>query len=265
MFEIRLRSGVILVAVALITIILGGPVLLITLLAISLIGQMEFYRIFKIEKESLGVVGYVAAMIYYLLLYGNATSHIVEWLVLFFLSVMAVYVIFYPSVNVEQTMASIFGVIYVPVMLSYIYQVRDLKTGLYLAGLVFISSWGCDTCAYCIGVKFGRHKMTPKLSPKKSIEGAIGGLLGAEIIGFLYGVILAERLELFNSSAIACGVICFFGGALSMVGDLAASAIKRNHNIKDYGNLIPGHGGVLDRFDSLIFTAPVIFYLIKFF
>ena len=97
--------------------------------------------------------------------------------------------------------------------------------------------------------------MTPVLSPKKSVEGAVGGVVGAVLLGILYAYLT-------KGSAIGYGVICAAGAILSMVGDLAASAIKRQTGIKDYGKLIPGHGGILDRFDSVIFTAPVIYYLV---
>ena len=96
--------------------------------------------------------------------------------------------------------------------------------------------------------------MAPVLSPKKSIEGAIGGITGAALLGMIYGAIIGAPLQIY-------AFICAVGALISMIGDLAASAIKRNQEIKDYGTLIPGHGGILDRFDSVIFTAPVIYYL----
>ena len=106
----------------------------------------------------------------------------------------------------------------------------------------------------------GKHKLAPILSPKKSIEGGIGGILGAALIGVLYGL----AINYWGNAAadlLQYAIIGAVGGAISQIGDPAASAIKRYHNIKDYGKLIPGHGGILDRFDSVIFTAPIIFYL----
>ena len=103
--------------------------------------------------------------------------------------------------------------------------------------------------------------MSPKLSPKKSVEGAIGGVAGSMIFGGVYGAVCAEHLTLFQNPAISLIIIAFVGALISMVGDLAASAIKRNYEVKDYGTLIPGHGGILDRFDSVIFTAPMIYFL----
>ena len=104
--------------------------------------------------------------------------------------------------------------------------------------------------------------MTPKLSPKKSVEGAVGGVAGA--VSSVQSTARAISGKMGGSGHIlSLRLICAVGGLISMVGDLAASAIKRNHGIKDYGKLIPGHGGILDRFDSVIFIAPVIYYLVQ--
>ena len=104
------------------------------------------------------------------------------------------------------------------------------------------------------------NKMAPVLSPKKSVEGGIGGIAGAALIGVLYALAVNHWGNA-GASIVSYAVIGAVGGAISQIGDLAASAIKRYHNIKDYGKLIPGHGGILDRFDSVIFTAPIIYYL----
>ncbi len=260
MFKTRLISGIILVIIAFTTIFYGGDVLFATLLVVSLIGLMEIYRAVRIEKTPLGGVGYLAAALYYALLRFDRKEDILMLAILLLVALMAVYVFSFPKYVSEQVTTAFFGVFYVAVMLSYIYQTRLLAEGLYLVGLVFLCSWGCDTCAYCVGVLIGKHKMAPKLSPKKSVEGAVGGLLGAALLGALYALAIRKwggadaKWEIY-------ALICFVGGMISMVGDLAASAIKRNHDIKDYGKLIPGHGGILDRFDSVIFTAPVIYYL----
>ena len=107
--------------------------------------------------------------------------------------------------------------------------------------------------------------MAPGLSPKKSVEGAIGGVVGAALLGLIYGSVFSANLTEFEliSPSVSCAMICGIGGAISMIGDLAASAIKRNKGIKDYGTLIPGHGGIMDRFDSILFTAPIIYYLVQ--
>ena len=107
----------------------------------------------------------------------------------------------------------------------------------------------------------GKHNIFPKLSPNKSLEGCIGGVLGAGLLGLLYGHWFVEKVTPDQRVTWIIAFICAVGAVMSMVGDLAASAIKRNHNIKDYGTLIPGHGGIMDRFDSMIVTAPMIYFL----
>ena len=149
-------------------------------------------------------------------------------------------------------------------MFSFLYQVRSMPDGIYLVWLIVLSSWGCDTCAYCVGMLIGKHKMAPKLSPKKTVEGAVGGVLGAALLGFLYGAYFEGSMEVILRPGVISAAACAIAAVISQIGDLAASAIKRNHNVKDYGHLIPGHGGILDRFDSMIFTAPAIYFAIMF-
>lgn len=268
MFKTRLLSGILLVIIALITLIMGGPVLFVTVAAISMIGLRELYQIFHIENKSLGMVGYFFALLYYALLLMNAmgtlpgslTDCCMMLFMAFLICLMAVMVFAYPKYHPSQLMAVFFGFFYVAVMLSYIYQIRLLPDGVFTVWLVFICAWGCDTCAYCVGMLIGKHKMAPVLSPKKSVEGGIGGIVGAALIGALY----ALAINHWGNAGVAVmefAIIGGVGGAISQIGDLAASAIKRNYNIKDYGKLIPGHGGILDRFDSVIFTAPIIYYL----
>lgn len=268
MFKTRLLSGILLVIIALITLIMGGPVLFVTVAAISMIGLRELYQVFHIENRALGIVGYFFALLYYalLLMNGMATlpGELTEWCMMLFMvfliCLMAVMVFAYPKYHPSQVMAVFFGFFYVAVMLSYIYQIRLLPGGVFTVWLVFICAWGCDTCAYCVGMLIGKHKMAPVLSPKKSVEGGIGGMIGAALIGGLYALAINHWGNA-GVSAIEFAIIGAVGGIISQIGDLAASAIKRNYGIKDYGKLIPGHGGILDRFDSVIFTAPIIYYL----
>lgn len=265
MFKTRLLSGILLVVIALITVITGGNVLFATLFLISMIGVYELYRVFEIENKAVGICGFLFVAGYYGLLYAKPLlPDTTDWFMLLFMAfvicLMAVLVFSYPKYRTEQVLAAFFGVFYVAAMLSYIYQTRILPGGVFQVWLVFICAWGCDTCAYCVGMLIGKHKMAPKLSPKKSVEGGIGGILGAVLIAVLYALAINHWADA-GVSVTSFAVIGAVGGAISQIGDLAASAIKRNHNIKDYGKLIPGHGGILDRFDSIIFTAPIIYYL----
>lgn len=259
MFKTRLLSGIILVMIALLTIISGGDILFGTVVIVSLIGMTELYKILNVNHQPLGAVGYVAAIGYYVLIRMGRTDMVTFLTILFLVVLMMMYVFQYPKYRSEQIMLTFFGLFYVAVMLSYVYQTRMLEQGAFLVWLIFLCSWGCDTCAYCVGVLFGKHKMAPVLSPKKSIEGAVGGVVGAALLGAIYALAINQFAAGANVAFYA--LVCAVGALISMVGDLAASAIKRNHEIKDYGTLIPGHGGILDRFDSVIFTAPVIYYL----
>lgn len=261
MFKTRLLSGILLVIIALATIISGGDVLFATLLMISFIGMTEIYKVLEISGTVLGIAGYVAAVAYYFLLRFHRADLVTMLCIAFLILVMIIYVFSYPKYRSEQIMLAFFGLFYVAFMLSYVYQIRMLEQGVFLVWLVFLCSWGSDTCAYCVGMLIGKHKMAPKLSPKKSIEGAVGGVVGAALLGVLYALAVNRFWEGASADVSQYAIICAAGALISMVGDLAASAIKRNHDIKDYGNLIPGHGGILDRFDSVIFTAPIIYYM----
>nr|WP_296005751.1 phosphatidate cytidylyltransferase [uncultured Blautia sp.] len=265
MFKTRLLSGIVLVIIAAASIAAGGPVLFAVLLTISLIGVNELYRAMDVHQKGFGpleVAGYAGTVLYYItLLWPKMQSYSMMAVLFALVLIMCVYVFYYPKYRAEQIMAALFGVVYVAVMLSYIFKTRNLEGGAWLVGLIFLSSWGSDTCAYCVGVLFGKHKMAPILSPKKSVEGGVGGVVGAALLGALYAVLISGVNPASGHTPLMYGIICAVGALISMVGDLAASAIKRNKEIKDYGKLIPGHGGILDRFDSVIFTAPFIYFL----
>ena len=259
MFKTRLISGILLVIAALLTIISGGYVLFFTLVCISLIGMQELYKAMGVHGESTGlleIIGYLGAILYYVSLLLGFESYGLMTVLVSLILIMFVYVFTYPKYNAHQIMSAFFGVVYVAVMLSFILLTRNLPDGKFIVWLIFLCSWGCDTCAYCVGMLIGKHKMAPVLSPKKSVEGGIGGVVGAGLLGVIYAAAIQGPM-------VEYAVICGIGALISMVGDLAASAIKRNQGIKDYGKLIPGHGGILDRFDSVIFTAPAIYFLAK--
>ncbi|MBS7210279.1 MAG: phosphatidate cytidylyltransferase [Lachnospiraceae bacterium] len=261
MFKTRLLSGIVLVIIALITVITGQDVLFGVLLVISLIGMSELYKVVDVHKKLLGFTGYLAGILYYACIRFGSGEQLIPLIIGFLVLLMAVYVFSFPKYVAQQVMFVFFGLFYVAMMLSYVYQTRMLPQGAFLVWLIFLCSWGSDTCAYCVGMLIGKHKMAPKLSPKKSVEGGIGGILGAALLGAIYALAINKFAAGADANVLRYAVICGVGSMISQVGDLAASAIKRNHDIKDYGKLIPGHGGILDRFDSVIFTAPIIYYL----
>lgn len=261
-FMIRLRSSVILMAVTIAAIVSGGYVLFGVIFIITMIGMMELYRAVGVNKSVPGAVGYLAGAAYLILVLFGQTNYLLMLSCAFIIVLMGAYVLSFPKYNSEQISMIFLGLFYVAVTLSFIYRVRISEGGAYTVWLIFIGAWGSDTCAYVVGRKFGKHKVAPELSPKKTVEGCIGGMLGAALIGFIYALIFKEEITGMNA-LIVFPVTGALGSIISQIGDMAASGIKRNKNLKDYGRLIPGHGGVLDRFDSVIFIAPICYYLIE--
>ena len=171
MFVTRLISGIVLVAVALLTICSGGWILYGTLTIVSLIGMFELYRAVKVQKQGenlLAVVGYLGVILHYILLSLGYSEYAMMNLIIVLIAMMFVYVFSYPKYHAEQVMAAFFGMVYVGVMLSYIYQTRMIRDGAFLVWLIFLCSWGCDTCAYCVGMLIGKHKMSPVLIHRRS-------------------------------------------------------------------------------------------------
>ena len=268
MFLTRLISGILLLTFTFVTMFFGGQLLLITLFMISLIGLYELYKVMKFENTPLACVGYLGAFAWYLNIdtKPNAILDIkVPELMIFSIVVVAallVFVVKYPKYSANQLFSTIFGIFYIPVMISFIFKTREtIAFGQWLAWMVYVSSWGSDTCAYAVGRLFGRHKLAPNLSPKKSIEGSAGGIVGSALIGVIFGLIMSNFTGKSENLIIIFAVIGGLGSVISQIGDLAASGIKRNYDIKDYGHLIPGHGGILDRYDSIIITAPIVYFL----
>ena len=226
----------------------------------------KLYKVFNIHKKLAGIIGYIFCAIFYANLQFGFMRETYLIFVIFLIFELMVFVFSYPNYKTEQIMAAFFGLFYVAVMISFIYQTRVLPVnGAYVVWLIFCCSWGADTCAYCVGMLFGKHKMSPKLSPKKSVEGAIGGVVGAALIAAIYLIIVRDYMGIVWLDIVILSAIVAVGAFISIIGDLAASAIKRFYDIKDYGKLIPGHGGILDRFDSVIITAPIIYILSYYF
>lgn len=267
MFWTRLASGIVLLVIAILAMSFGEWPLLLILYLCSVKAYRELTCALgcgakETKINALEWIGLLGVTAYYAAVY-FAVDNIVllMCIVALFMAEMFWYVVTFPKYNAVKVNAAVFSFMYAPLMLSFVYLTRMRAQGIYLVWLILISSWGCDTCAYAVGKLIGRKKIFPVLSPKKSLEGCIGGMLGAALIGGIYGYIVVERILPDQNVALTIAFICALGAVMSMVGDLAASAIKRNNNIKDYGRLIPGHGGIMDRFDSMTVTAPMIYFM----
>ena len=159
-----------------------------------------------------------------------------------------------------------FGGIIIPYLLMSLirmFTMTDADGKLYLL-IPLLAAWGSDTFALFAGKAFGKHKLAPVISPKKTIEGSIGGVLGAIVLLVVYGAAVSALTDT-HLSILLCVAIGLCGAVLGQIGDLSFSIVKRKSGIKDYGKIFPGHGGVLDRFDSVIFVAPTVELLLHLF
>lgn len=163
------------------------------------------------------------------------------------------------KIDFKDVVYSFFGIIYAPIFLMYLAVIRGMDNGKVLIWYVFIASWATDIFAYLFGRYLGKHNFS-KISPHKTIEGCLGGILGASTVGIIYTYVINQYLGL-NYSLVFVAIIIAILSVISQIGDFAASCIKRFVGIKDYSELIPGHGGMLDRIDSLLFIAPFAYIL----
>lgn len=260
----RIVWGLGLSPVLIFIVVAGGMILQMGALILGLIGMHEFYHAFSKERYGLHKIGYAFAIIYGVFINEiMANSHLLSLFMSSFMVVLLIYtVVNHKNSNALDGMTTFFGFFYVAFLISHIYLIREFQHGKELVWIAFISAFGCDTGAYFVGVTIGKHKLIPELSPKKTIEGSIGGIVFATVVSLMYGKILQQFGDFENVNIILiCGLSAFFGSFLAQIGDLSASAMKRLSGIKDFGKVIPGHGGVLDRFDSVILTAPALYYV----
>ncbi len=276
--KIRVISGVV-IGVLLAAMLVSRPVVTaVVLFMLSVTAYRELANVTGFSGEHAGEgggikigllegLGYLGIAIHYLLMIisrGDLAWFAFSAMVVFCCCAIA-YVMAYPAYSAAQFAAAVFSFMYAPMMLSCIYLLRILPGGNYLGWVPFVA-WICDTCAYFVGRAFGKHKLCPKLSPHKTVEGAVGGVIGCMIAGVVFGFVFSRPFPEFELSYMlaALVIITAAGGILAQVGDLTASGIKRYHDVKDYGKIIPGHGGIMDRFDSVIFISPFMYFLASF-
>ena len=252
----RVLSGLIMLPLLLI-LYFGGYVLFAACLLIGVMGVREFYNGFREMdvKPSFGIAVVMAVALYAM----NFIGVKYEWYMLWFFAVVLVSLLYLFNIEhrkLEDAMATITGIFYV-VFFSFHVTLVD-QTGPYsnMIWLIVLTAFGTDVMAYFTGFLLGKHKLCPKISPKKTVEGSVGGIIGSIVLSGIFGYFFMPEI------LVHCLVIGLLGGIVSQFGDLTASIFKRKMGIKDYGNLIPGHGGILDRFDSVLFTGPMVYYYI---
>lgn len=246
----RIISGIIGISLLLLIVILGGNILNISVLCISIIGLYEFHKaVRKIEDiNPVTYLNYIFAISIFLTNYIKSLP--INLIMFIYIILVFSSLIFRNKSTFKDITVTLFGGLYIPFFFYHIYLLNGSK----YIWIVFIAAFATDTFAYFSGVLLGKHKLCPTISPKKTIEGSIGGITGCFIAINIF--CLYFKID----SILKVSILSIVLSIMSQMGDLTASKIKRTANIKDYGNLMPGHGGVLDRFDSILFTAPIAYY-----
>lgn len=256
----RFLSGVVLLGVLAIILIFGNTTIVnIAISTVAIIAINEYFNCFAEKNNIDRWIGNILAILLAFINMLTPKAIILVFLisiVLLFLKVIFTKM----KTNYEDIAITGFGIMYIIGFLMFVPFIYAMDNGKYLIWYLAIAAWGTDTFAYLIGMKFGKHKFTP-ISPKKSIEGSIGGTIGAVVLALIYTAIVQRYVDL-KLSYVFVAIVTLALSILSQLGDLSASSIKREMEIKDYGKLIPGHGGMLDRIDSIIFVAPFAYFLL---
>ena len=264
----RIITGVIIAAILIPMFVIGGYALNATLLFLTMAASYELYMMFNKEKQisNLLLVSVIilGGLTYYSIqnYYNGAPLEYVFLMVVGLLVVGALMLVFIDDFNGDDFGHLLISVLYPAIGFGALFGLRSIN--LYNLGFLFVITIFTDIFAYIVGVKFGKHRLAVKISPKKSIEGSIGGTVSAVIITIVY-------LEIFNVTNIgviemnifASIILVIFISIMGQIGDLVASKMKRGSGIKDFSNILPGHGGIMDRFDSALFAAMVLMLVIK--
>lgn len=251
----RIVSGLIGAAFLILIVLKGGLLLNISVLIISLIGLYEYnMTVKKNNTKPISIINYIFAISLFIVTIEENNSSMIQLTIMIYILTSMSLLVFRDDLTYKDIGVTVLGGLYIPFSLIHITLLNNSK----FIWLIFIIAFGTDTFAYFTGMFFGKRKLCPNLSPKKTVEGSIGGVIGSVILTLIFATFAnIDNLLI----VIMLGIIT---SIIAQIGDLAASRIKRLSNIKDYGNIMPGHGGVLDRFDSILFTAPVVYYYISY-
>lgn len=254
----RITSGLLGFPLVLIILIFGNNIVVdIALAIIALLAMNEYFNAVSKVAKPVKWLGYISCL-------AIAAVYFIpnEYLGMFVtLSIPIVLLVLFVQVivtemktNFKDIAFTFIGIFYIVFFMMFVALIDGMENGKILIWYLIIAAWGTDICAFFVGMKFGKHKFS-KISPKKSIEGCIAGTIGAIILMLIYTYIVNTFFGM-NYSYIVISGIGLILSLIGQIGDFAASSIKRYVDIKDFSNLIPGHGGMLDRIDSLIFLAP---------
>lgn len=266
----RLMSGVIYFALLLSILLINNKIvdsIIVTL--ISLISMHEYMKAFKQAGYSpISIFGYVGCISIFFM--GLDIDYYTKMLMIrIFIPIavilMFVYVVLKKlKVTVIDVALTLLSFVYIPFLFSFVKIILSMTNGRVYIWFVLLGAFASDICGYIFGRAIGKRKLCPDISPKKTVEGAVAGIVGVVVCYVIFGIILnyLNLMQINTVILILMGVVCAIVGQF---GDLAASAIKRFCKIKDFGSVMPGHGGILDRCDSILFVAPVAYIFLKVF
>ncbi len=268
--KVRIISGAVAVVIlAIVMCFVKTPVFAVAVALMAAMAVYEVLRAVKVTRLELIIPCMLFALAFPLKVY--ISSNIATGIaVLIILAIMIIQLIRFEKISFSETATSVFVMVALSFAFGSLVFLRDgyagisanymENEGIYYIAIALLSAWMTDTCAYFTGFFLGRKKLCPKISPKKTVEGAIGGIVGCVVFNLaatlIYNITLPEGQNYPVLIIIPISILLSIAG---MCGDLSASVIKRNMGIKDYGKIMPGHGGIMDRFDSVVFTAPALY------
>lgn len=267
----RIIFGALTFIVAILSVIAGKMALGMVISLIMIASLIEMFKTNGLLKENPLVanisivfaialaISSVAGIYYETFGFDTFSKSLMALICFYIISISITTVLRFEKTDFNLVMSSFFSTVYITVMYMHILLVRHLVGGEALVWVLLLSAWACDTLAYFSGRFLGKTPLIPKVSAKKTVEGAVGGTLGSVIVMIIFGLGCKKMGYSVNMSALV--LLTFISAVVSQFGDLIASCIKRHYNAKDYGSVLPGHGGFLDRFDSVLFVAPVVYYV----
>ena len=258
MFFYRVISALVGIPIAVFLIWYGGLPLSAAIFVLAVLGIFEMNVLWKKVGVHIWLVGALTGGFLFVINAYLNNNHMMGAVLFILLAAGFVHLVrMYPRFNMTELAATIFSTLYAGWLLAYIIILRQLPGGFHLVLLVLVSTWSSDTFAYITGSAIGKRKLAPVLSPNKSVEGSVGGIVGSMAAAASIGAV-GQQFPMIHYLAVG-----LLAGCMGQVGDLVESALKRLAGVKDSGSVIPGHGGILDRFDSLLITAPVVYYYLK--
>lgn len=266
----RIITGVLIAVVLAVIFIINNPLVdTIFIFLISLLGVYEYNKAFKTAGYKLiPIIGYLSCLSVFLI-GPNIEVNMILTIASVAISLLVIISFIYSillklKVNIIDVALSIFSIIYIPFLFSFLKLILLFENGRLYIWFVILGAFASDTMAFFIGCKFGKRKLCPDVSPKKTIEGSVAGIIGV-ILSYIIIYIIAKYKLGIQLNLLIVIAMAIVASVVGQFGDLAASSIKRFCKIKDFGTLMPGHGGILDRCDSIMFVAPIVYIIFKIF